>query len=308
VLPVLDGFVTVAGSVNVDIAGTPAAPLVQRDSNPGRVRFSIGGVGWNIAANLALLGMPVQLITVLGDDAYAERIRQLGRSWGVGLDWVLTAPGQSTSSYLCINDEQGDMAVAVNDMAIYDRLTPVSLADKMPAINSGRLLVIDANLSEAAIVFLAGQSVAPVLAEPVSTLKAPRLRPVLDKLHLMKPNRLEAETLSGIKINGDPDLARAADRLLAQGVRQLFISLGSQGAYVADARIRQQLPVFPCRRVNSTGCGDAFMAACAWGTALGLDPLTVARAGLAAAAICMESINAVNPQLSSDRIRQMIGI
>ena len=49
-------YIAVVGGVNIDIGGRSDAPLVAGDSNPGRIRSSLGGVGRNIAHNLALLG------------------------------------------------------------------------------------------------------------------------------------------------------------------------------------------------------------------------------------------------------------
>ena len=63
------GYVVVAGAVNVDIGGQSAGPLVGRDSNPGKVTVSMGGVGRNIAHNLRLLGVKVSLLTALGGSA-----------------------------------------------------------------------------------------------------------------------------------------------------------------------------------------------------------------------------------------------
>ena len=60
-------YAVVAGGVNVDIGGRSFAPLVAQDSNPGTVRLSLGGVGRNIAHNLALLGTDVHLLTAYGD-------------------------------------------------------------------------------------------------------------------------------------------------------------------------------------------------------------------------------------------------
>lgn len=54
-------YAAVVGGVNVDIGGQSYAPLVARDSNPGRVRISLGGVGRNIAHNMSLLGVDVRL-------------------------------------------------------------------------------------------------------------------------------------------------------------------------------------------------------------------------------------------------------
>ena len=67
-------YAAVVGGVNVDIGGQSYAPLVARDSNPGRVRISLGGVGRNIAHNMSLLGVDVRLLTAFGDDLHAQRV------------------------------------------------------------------------------------------------------------------------------------------------------------------------------------------------------------------------------------------
>ncbi len=107
---------------------------------------------------------------------------------------------------------------------------------------------------------------------PVSTAKAEKLQPVLGRLHTLKPNRLEAELLSGVKITDDVSLHRAADVLLKTGLHRVFISLGADGVFAADHRGR----ACSCRPlkggiVSTTGCGDAFMAALAWAYLQGSD-------------------------------------
>ena len=88
----------------------------------------------------------------------------------------------------------------------------------------------------------------PIFADPVSTAKAEKLKPVLGKLHTLKPNRIEAELLSGVAITDDASLDRAADALLATGLHRVFISLGG-GRRVRrrpDHGSRLRLP--SCRR------------------------------------------------------------
>ena len=59
-------YVVVIGGANMDICGTSHDNLLLGDSNPGKVRTSAGGVGRNIAENLARLGSDTRLMTAVG--------------------------------------------------------------------------------------------------------------------------------------------------------------------------------------------------------------------------------------------------
>ena len=69
-------YVTVVGGVNVDIGGRPEAALVARDSNPGAVSSSLGGVGRNIAHNMALLALAAAPIPICEAAKAAGRERR----------------------------------------------------------------------------------------------------------------------------------------------------------------------------------------------------------------------------------------
>lgn len=92
------------------------------------------------------------------------------------------------------------MELAVNDMDIYEHITPEFLRQRMDFINHADLVVTETNLPAASLQWLCQHCAAPILADPVSTIKAPKLAPVLGKLTALKPNRMEAELLSGVKI------------------------------------------------------------------------------------------------------------
>ena len=302
-----NGCVAVVGAVNVDIGGVARGMLLPRDSNPGRVRKSLGGVGRNIAHNLALLGLPVRLITALGDDAHAGEIAASCASLGIDLSRTLWIPGTATSTYLFIADSNGEMALAVSDMEIYEHLTPAALAARPDVLRDVRALVLDANLPPETIRWLSENVSVPIFADPVSAAKAGRLAPVLGKLRAVKPNRLEAEVLSGVKIRDEQSLRAAADRLLETGLAQVCISLGSGGVLAADGTRRLRLKSRPMRMVNTTGCGDAFTAGLVWASLRGMDLAGCARAGTAAASLAMESAQTVNPQLDSAALVRRMG-
>lgn len=301
-------FAAVVGGVNIDICGKPFGPLVPRDSNPGMVRASLGGVGRNIAHNMALLGLKVSLLTALGRDDNARLIESSCAALGIGLEQTLRVDDGATSTYLVITDHRGEMELAVSDMAIYDQMTPDYIAAKLEALNRAGLVVVDTNIPAETLAFLAHHCAGPIFADPVSTAKAVKLRPILGRLHTLKANRLEAALLSGVEITGDKSLERAARALLDTGLKRAFISLGPDGVLCAQGDELVRLPPFPGAMKNATGCGDAFMAALAWSFFEGLDLERTARAGLAAAAIALAGEETINPAMSAQAVKQLANL
>lgn len=300
-------YAVVVGGVNIDIGGTSHKPLVAADSNPGRVTVSLGGVGRNIAHNMALLGVDTRMLTAFGDDLYARQITDSCADLGIDISRALRVPGCSTSTYLYIANEKGDMELAVSDMDIYDHMTPEFLSARRSMLNGARLVVADANIPAETLRWLAENVEVPIFADPVSTVKAEKLRPLLGKIHTLKPNRLEAELLSGVAIRDGASLHRAADALLDTGLQRVFISLGGDGVLAADHMGREHLPNLPGNMVNTTGCGDAFMAALAWAWLEDAALKDAALAGLAASAIAMECGETINPAMSAEALCRRLG-
>ena len=295
-------YAVVVGGVNVDIGGTSFAPLVYADSNPGCVNISLGGVGRNIAHNLALMGSDVRMLTAYGDDAHGQQVATSCASLGIDLSHALKVPGGTTSTYLYLTDEKGEMALAVSDMEICKKITPEYLAENLSLLQNAQVVVADTNIPAESLQYLAEHCTAPLFIDPVSTVKAEKIRPILHKIHTLKPNRLEAELLSGVKIETDEDVKKAADKLMALGVHRMFISMGGSGVLAAMEGEKLRLPNIPGNVVNTTGCGDAFMAALVWAYLQGTDLETTARAGLAAGSIAMESHETINPNMSAEAL------
>ena len=297
-------YVTVVGGVNMDIGGRPAAVPVMQDSNPGTVGMSLGGVGRNIAHNLSLLGVDTRMLTVFGDDLYAQKIAASCGELGIDISQSPVITGGRTSTYLFITDEQGDMMLAVSDMDIYRHLTPQMLAQRQTLLCNSQVIVVDTNIPADSIAWLAEHAGVPIFADPVSTAKAEKLRPVLGKLHTLKPNRMEAESLSGVKITDRASARRAAEKLLETGLERVFISLGEEGVFAADHQRDVWFPCCPAQMHSATGAGDAFAAALGWAFLEGKDLADSARAANAAAAIAVEGEKTINPALSADAVQQ----
>ena len=297
-------YAVVVGGVNVDIGGRSFAPLVAADSNPGRVTVSLGGVGRNIAHNLSLLGTDVRLLTAYGEDAHVAQVAASCSELGIDLSHALRTADAPTSTYLYLADNRGEMALAVSDMSICDRISPSYLASQLPLLQNAQVVVADTNIPQESLEFLAENCNVPLFIDPVSTIKAEKIRGILPGIHTLKPNALEAELLSGVPIHGPEDTRQAAKKLLELGIHRVFISMGGSGVCAAMGDKCVILPPLPGNRVNTTGCGDAFMAALTWAYLEGMDLEHTALAGLAAGSIAMESPETINSALCAAAVKK----
>ena len=288
----MEPYVVVVGAANIDIWGRSGRDLIPRDSNPGQVRVSFGGVGRNIACSLRLLGVEVELLTALGGDGWAERVAADCREKGIGLRLALRVPEARTGSYLYITGPDGDMALAVCDLDIARCISPEALEQALDALNGAAAVVIDGNLDAGALDFLARRCTAPLFADPVSAAKAPKLAPVLPRIHTLKPNALEAAVLTG-----ESGPARAAAALAGMGVRNVCVSDGPGGMYLASGGAVEHFPCPPARPVNATGGGDAAMAALVQSFLRGRTAAEAVRFALAAGAMAVECMETINPEL-----------
>lgn len=244
--------ILVIGGLNMDVLGMPSGAFSYRDSLIGKVRLMPGGVGRNVAEQIARHGHAVELMTVVGGDAFASTLENSCRDLTIGLQYAIRCE-EASCVYLAVHDAQGDMAVAINDMAAMRLLDSGRVRD----LPGGRFsaCMLDANLSQEALEAAAVHLNIPLVADPVSCEKAQRLRTILPRLTALKPNLKEAQELTGTD-----SLSDAATALLDRGVKQVYISLGKDGVYCAAGDQRLRLPSIPAPMGPATGAGDAMTA------------------------------------------------
>ena len=236
-----------------------------------------------------------------------DLLRENAAAIGLDLTHSAVIPDGRTGTYLFIDDSDGDMALAVNDMSIYDHMTPDFLRQRLDFINHADLVVVETNLPEASLHWLCQHCTAPLLADPVSTIKAPKLQPVLGHLTALKPNRMEAELLSGVPIHNEADAARAAEKLLDTGLQQVYISLGSDGLYAADRQGHTVRVACPKVQIaNATGGGDAVAAALASCMAHGKTLEEAAHLAIGAGALACTSPETIHPGMSWENIQYIL--
>ena len=302
------GYVVVIGAANIDIGGTPYRPLIPEDSNPGVIKMSYGGVARNIAHNLTLLGVDVELITAAGDDTLGMEMLKKCESIGLDTSLSVMVPGGSSSVYLFINDETGEMALALSHVDIVKHITPEYLESVSDVINSAKAVVADCNLSHESLLKLKEICKVPLYVDTVSVSHADKIKGHLDGIDTLKPNLLEAEFLTDMIIDSEYDCLEAARALIGQGVRRVFISMGPHGMIAADKDHAIMADRYPVTVKCTTGAGDSAMAAIVWSSLNEEgDGLTApAMAANAAASITISVDPTIHPGMSSELIRNQI--
>ncbi len=292
--------IIVAGGTNLDIKSRIAGKAIPGTSNPGVTETSPGGVGRNIAENLARLGAAVRLLTVIGEDATGDRLRRAARAAGIDTSLMLRRRG-STGTYNVTLDAAGEMLIGVSDMRLIDAMKPGDINAQKEALASADLLVADGNLPPAclkALLQIAKRAEVPVVIDPVSVPKAARLKPLLgDGLPIaaLTPNRDELAALTGLPTKNPRDLARAGERLHDRGVALVLAGLGADGCFLSSSDEGQH---FMAARKGGglkdvTGGGDAMVAGFAFELASGKKALSAARKGQEMAARAVRSMASV---------------
>jgi len=279
-------FVLVVGGANVDVKARAGGRLVAGTSNPGTVVRAPGGVGRNVAENLARLGSRVSLVTAVGADPDGAWLLAETAAAGVMVHDAVRV-GTSTGAYVAILDGDGELAAGVSDMAAVDALAP----DLVPAdlVRSAALVVVDGNLSSATIAHVldAAASVGVrVVLDPVSVAKAERIAPLVDgRVYAVTPNEDELAALGSVRALHD------------RGVEVVWVRRGPAGSLLSTPTGEVALDAPRATPVDVTGAGDAMLAAFCHRLLSGHPLADAAAYGHQAAALTVASPHTVRPDL-----------
>jgi pseudouridine kinase len=293
--------ISIVGGITADIEGNLYNQLIKGDSNPGKISMSYGGVGRNITENL---GNSVNFVSVAGDDFTGRgAVREL-QDLNVDVDHVKLLSDENTAVSMSILNIVGDMELALYNMDVMERISIAFIDEASESMKQSRIVGVDANLPEDVMEYTTGiLKDVPLFLDPVSVAKAARAKNVIGRFHTVKPNRMEAEILSGMSIMSEDELKRAGSWFIEQGVKRVFITLGYGGVYYQDETGSGTIRPQDSQIVSAAGAGDAFSAAILHSYLKGWDVRKTADAGMAAASLAMGSKFAVNPAMSEEVIR-----
>jgi pseudouridine kinase len=298
-----EDYILVLGASVVDIFGFCDNKYTSFDSIPGKIKISFGGVCRNIAENLARMEVNTKFISVLGDDDSGKEIINNSKFIGYDMSDSLVLDGGRTPTYLAVLDEFGEMVSGINDMTSINKLDIDFIKTKEDIIKNASYVFVDAdnpkNLKYLLDEF--GEN-AKFILDPISATKTKEIISLIGKFHTVKPNKLEAEVISGIKINDESDLIKSAEIIHKLGVKNLFISLDKDGVFYSNENKQGLIRALDPVVKNVTGAGDSFVAGIGYGYVNNLGIDEIAKISSAMAFITISDNETIHPDLNLKKV------
>lgn len=235
------------------------------------VTKTAGGVSRNIAHQLALLGVPVQLISVFGDDSDGNWLKQVSTDVGVHVDASITKPGLS-GKYTGILNVDGSLFSAFLTNAAIHLITSQHLQSHRNILETASYLLADANINVDTAQWLLAfskETGIPFVIEPGSVPPAKKFKNVdLDGLYLVTPNEDELPVLCNEKAFFTQ---QQIEELLNRGIQNIWLHNGKHGSalYSKENSITLHAPTIEV--VDCTGAGDGSLSGYILGKYLGKD-------------------------------------
>lgn len=298
-----EGPILVIGSSGVDVVGRALSETQDGTSNPGSVRVSYGGVARNVAENLARLGMEVRLVTAVGDDSSGQSLIAETSQAGVDCRFSRVVEDGTTSSYLAVVDQVGNLKIGIDDMGVTKHLDPDYIQENFAMFEDVQALFLDANLppkSLKTVIAHARKANIPIAADPTSASLAPIFKNYLADLWVFTPNEREADTLIPQEVpHAVPSRAIDAARyLVSQGVEIAIITMAEFGLGYATASGSGHVPALRTVILDPTGAGDALSAAVIFALLNDVPIDEAVKLGLSAASLTLRTQGTVVPHLS----------
>lgn len=266
--------VAVIGTIFMDCKGFAKQRYNPAGRNLGSVKFVHGGVGRNVAENMANLGVKTSFVSSVDKSGVGKEVLHRLSAVGINLDYVLETEVRGMGLWLAILDDSGDLAGSVSQMPDLVVLENYIAEKGDEFISRTSHIVLELDLNEhitRQVIGLAKNANRPVYGIPGN------LSVILDNMDILSGltcficNNIEAGRLIGKDLSNikpeelQKELIGFVDKT---GLGSMVITLGAEGCVYFDSRSRHAgyQPIFPATVVDTSGAGDAFFS----GTVMGL--------------------------------------
>jgi len=280
------------GALNMDkIALVDKIPSAEEEGFVLSVEWHPGGSAANTIVGLSRLGMRTGYVGKVGRDPEGSAMLRDLAAEGVETSGIVVCEGR-TGAGLSLVDRQGQRALLI-DPGVNDciSLQDVDLAylASFDLLHMTSFVCKSTDLSLRTQLAIAQEIEIPLSLDP-GQLYAERglaaLKPIIEKCAVVLPNQRELRLMTGLAP------AEGARKLLRMGARAVAVKMGLKGCYITDGTIKERVPAYGGRGVDTTGAGDAFNAGFIYGLMTGMSLADCGRIGAKVAWFCVQKLGA----------------
>ena len=297
--------IVVVGSVNTDmVVKSERIPAPGETVTGGEFVMPAGGKGANQAVAAARLGAEVTLVAKVGQDMFGTQSVENFKRDNILTDFISADADKPTGVALILVDGQGENLISVAPGA-NAAITPDEVQKAADRISSADVVLLQLEIPMDAVEFtarLAAEAGVPVVLDPAPA--APLAAELLGNVTYLTPNESEAARLTGIEVTDEPTARAAAQKLIAAGVDNVILTMGTQGALVAGADASFVVPSHTGEAVDSTAAGDAFNGGLAFALARGLTLKDAVREAALVGALSVTKMGAQPSLPTADELAQ----
>lgn len=294
------------GAALVDELFHATETILNATTNNAHVTKTAGGVARNIAHQLALLGVPVQLISVFGNDSDGQWLKEVCTKAGVQLDGSVTIEGLS-GKYTGILDRDGSLYTAFLTNAAIQLISPSHLQQQRALLQTAGYILADANLSVETMEWLLSfskETGIPFIIEPVSVPPASKLAALqLEGLYLITPNEDELPVMCG---DESSSTKKQVEELLNRGVQQIWLHNGIHGSSIVSKEKTVSLHASLVEVVDCTGAGDGSLSGYLLGKHLGKEDLDCLKIAHSLSAEILQVNGAIATHLNREQLLELV--
>ena len=267
--------IVVIGAVFVDVKGFPEDNYIPTGRNAGRVEFVHGGVGRNVAEDIANVELRPRFVSLVDDNAEGEAVLKKLRNHKVNTDYVLSVP-DGMGMWLAVFDNSGDLAGSISKRPDPSALVQL-LEDKGDEIFADAdSIVVEIDLDKEVVkqVFKYAEKYHKKVYAVVANMSiASQRRDLLQSTGCFVCNVLEAGILfvtDFSQLSPEELCEELSQRVISARIPAVVVTMGSKGSVYAD--MQGNKGVCPAETVqvrDTTGAGDAFCAGVAMGLTYG---------------------------------------
>lgn len=255
--------ICVIGSLNMDlVVNVDTMPKPGQTIIGSNFKEVPGGKGANQAVAMARLNGNVSMIGKVGEDGFGQTLINSLKNDKVDTTYIKTTKG-ATGVALITVDKNAQNSIVVSPGANFE-VKEEDIDNNIEAIKNSDIVVLQLETPLNTIKYALNK--AKELNKYTILNPAPAVKlddEIIKNVDLLTPNETELEIISGVNIETEEDIQKAAQIMIEKGVKELIVTLGSKGSLYINKEKSIFKKAYKVEAVDTTAAGDSYTGALA---------------------------------------------